>query len=136
MNVVNYFIGMPYSLGNHALRNFPVASGNLEPGDLVTHDNIAGSDKIVKVTDISTQTILGVVDYRCTAAGYGVDPANNEKRYQVFTDGEICIEKPAGFDPDVGLIGAKIVMTGKSFVKRNKDTGVLESVDGLVIKLQ
>lgn len=136
MNVYNFFIGMPYDNLNQHLTTFPVATGvDLNPGDLVTHDNVNGSDKIVKVTDILTQEIIGVVDHKCTTAKFLIDPINSEKRYQVYIEGNICIEKPAGFDPDVGLKGVKIVRTGVSFMKRNS-MNELVSVDGLVIKLK
>ena len=135
-NFLQYFIGQCYDNGNQVITTMPVATGvTLAPGDLVTLDLAVGGGKIKKLTDIATEMVVGVVDWRCTDASYLVDPANGEQRYTVFIEGNICIEEPAGFDAASGFQGAKLLRTGLTFLKKNPATGVDESVDGLVIKL-
>lgn len=137
MNTLNYFIGQRYDNGNEHMTTMPVATGvTLQPGDLVTLDVLVGGGKIKKVTDVTTEMIIGVVDFRCTDADYLTDPANNERRYSVYIEGNICIENIPGFDAGSQvLLGAKVIKTGMTFLKKDKTAGTENSVDGMVIKL-
>jgi hypothetical protein len=122
-DVVNQF--------QHKITTFPSLE-DLEAGDLVKLDLTAGGGKVMKVEDLATDEVIGVVTYEGNMSRYHkVDPSNDEKRYSIMYEGEIYVPTPT----ETKIIGCKILNNDKTIIKVNVATGAETLVPGVILRV-